>query len=89
MGKVRHFLTDALKTAGGNIGYAIRPTKRGRGLGKALVKMLIEEACRLGVEEILITVHEDNIPSLKVALYTGGELEKTENGRHYIWVQRR
>lgn len=44
MGKVRHFLTDALKTAGGNIGYAIRPSKRGRGLGKAFVRMLVDEA---------------------------------------------
>ena len=89
MGKVRHFLTDALKAAGGNVGYAIRPTKRGLGLGKAFVKMLIGEARGLGIEEMLITVHEDNIPSLKVALSTGGEFEKTENGRHYIWVQRR
>ena len=88
MGKVRHFLTDALRTAGGNVGYAIRPTKRGRGLGKSFVRMLIKEAHRIGVPEILITVHEDNIPSLKVALSTGGEFEKTENGRHYIWVQR-
>lgn len=89
MGKVRHFLTDALRAAGGNIGYAIRPTKRGRGLGTAFVKMLIDEARGMGVEEILITVHEDNAPSLKAAMSAGGVLEKTENGRHYVWVQRR
>ena len=89
MGKVRHILTDALRTAGGNIGYAIRPSKRGKGLGKALVKMLIQEARKLGVDEMLITVHEDNIASLKAALSTGGELERTENGRHYIWVKKK
>ena len=33
-GKVRHYLTDALKENGGNIGYAIRPSARNRGLGK-------------------------------------------------------
>lgn len=88
IGKIRHFLTDALKVAGGNIGYAVRPTKRGRGYGKMLAKMLVDEARKMGVSEILITVHEDNIPSLRAALATGGEFTKTENGRHYIWVQR-
>lgn len=86
MGKVRRFLTDSLRSAGGNIGYAIRPTARGRGLGRELLRLLIGEAHKLGVDEILITVHEDNIPSLKVALANGGRIEKVENGRYYIWI---
>ena len=88
MGKIRHFLTDALKTAGGHIGYAIRPSARGRGLGKAQLKLLISEARKIGIGDILITVREDNTASLKVALANGGVLEKTENERHYIWINR-
>lgn len=36
-GKVRHFLTDALLENGGNLGYTIRPSARGRGLGKEVL----------------------------------------------------
>ena len=87
MGKVRHFLTDALRAAGGNIGYAIRPTARCKGLGKALLGMLIKEARAIGVSEILITVHEDNIASLRVALANGGVVLKRENGRYYVNIE--
>ena len=37
-GKLRHFLTDALRESGGNIGYAIAPAARGRGLGKSFLQ---------------------------------------------------
>ena len=83
-GKVRHFLTDALRNAGGNVGYAIRPSARGRGLGKAFLALLIEEARKIGVDEILITVHDYNMPSIRVAVANGGRVEKIENGRYYI-----
>ena len=36
-GAVRHFLTDALRKAGGNIGYGIAPRHRGKGYGKKLL----------------------------------------------------
>ena len=46
-GKLRHFLTDALRKAGGHIGYGIAPQYRGKGYGKEaflyLVKRIEEE----------------------------------------------
>ncbi|RAZ93969.1 GNAT family N-acetyltransferase, partial [Klebsiella oxytoca] len=33
-GTIRHFLTDALREAGGNIGYGIAPAYRRKGYGK-------------------------------------------------------
>ncbi len=38
IGKIRHYLTDRLLEAGGNIGYSIIPEARGRGLGKSLLQ---------------------------------------------------
>lgn len=87
MGRVRHFLTEALRQSGGHIGYAVHPDWRGRGCGKALLRLLIPECAKLGIERALLTVREDNIPSLATALACGGEVEKTENGRHHIWIQ--
>ena len=37
-GKIRHFLTDKLLADGGNVGYAIIPSARNKGLGKSFLK---------------------------------------------------
>ncbi len=86
IGKIRHFLTEALRREGGTIGYAVRPSERGKGFGKALLAALLEKCRELSIDRALLTVREDNVPSLRTALTGGGVLEKTENGRHYIWV---
>lgn len=86
-GKVRHRLTEKLLVEGGHIGYAVRPSARGRGNGTLLLKYLLDEAWKLGINRVLLTIREGNAPSLGVALANGGVVEKTENGRHYIWIQ--
>ena len=85
-GKVRHFLTDALLENGGNVGCAIRPSERGRGLGTRLLALLIVECKKLGVEKILLTIRNDNIPSIRAALANGGTIEKVTAEKHYIWI---
>ena len=85
-GKIRHYLTDRLLESGGNIGYSIIPEARGRGLGKMLVAGLIEEGRKIGVERLLFTIRNSNIPSIKAALANGGVIEKVTDERHYISV---
>lgn len=85
-GKIRHFLTDALREAGGNIGYAIRPTEQGKGYGTILLQKLREQAEKMGIERALVTVHNDNKASIRVAMKNGGEVEKVTDTRHLIWV---
>lgn len=85
-GKVRHRLTDGLRAEGGHIGYAVRPSARGRGCGRLLLKMLLAEARKLGVRKALVTIRVGNAPSLRVALANGGVVERTENERHYVWI---
>ncbi len=86
MGKLRRFLTDALKIAGGHIGYAIAPQYRGKGYAKLLLKLMLEEARRIGIDQVLLTIHTDNAASLSVAKANGGRVEKEENGRYYVWI---
>ena len=86
MGKLRYFLTDALRQSGGHIGYAIVPEERGKGYGKLLLQGLLQEAAKRGVRRALITVHNDNPASIRVALACGGVVEEVDDVRHRIWI---
>ena len=85
-GKVRHYLTDKLKEDGGHVGYAIRPSQRGKGYGKLLLNLLLAEANNLGIETVLVTIRNENKPSIQVALANGGVITKVDEVRHYIWL---
>ena len=82
-GSVRHFLTEALRKAGGNIGYGIAPAFRGKGYGKELLKLLLEKANESGIDKVLITIHKENVASRAVAEVNGAILEKETEERAY------
>lgn len=85
-GKLRHFLTDALRMSGGHIGYAIAPNARNQGYGKLLLKGMLHEAKLKGIDRVLVTVHNDNPASIRVALGCGGVIERITEERHLIWL---
>jgi len=87
MGKLRTRLTEKLKVDGGHCGYGIALLQRNKGYGKLLLKMMIREATMLGVEKILLTIHNDNEASVKVAVGSGGVIEKVTDNKHYIWIE--
>ena len=86
IGRIRHFLTDRLREEGGQVGYAIRPGERNKGCGSMLLKGLVLEAQRRGMQKVLLTIRNGNEASLKVALKNGGVVEKISNMRHYVWI---
>jgi predicted acetyltransferase len=74
---VRHALTPNLLWAGGQVGYATRLSERGRGYGKLLLKLTLQECLGLGLRDyVLITCSVDNHGSRKVVEANGGELDK-------------
>lgn len=83
IGRIRHRLTDALREAGGVIGYGIDPPHRGRGCGKELLHLLLQEARRMGMTELLLTVRLGNIASRKVAEGCGGVLVRENDIRAF------
>ena len=85
-GSVRHFLTDSLRLAGGNIGYVIAPQYRGKGYGNEILKLLLEEARKFGIDKVLVTIHVDNIASRAVALANGGVITDKTDERMHIWI---
>ena len=74
MGKIRHELTEESRRNGGNIGYAVSRAYRGKGYGSLLLKMLLEEAARIGVKEIVLTIDRNNNASRRVCEKNGGVL---------------
>lgn len=85
-GKLRLFLTDALRREGGHIGYAVAPRYRGNGYGKELLRLLLEEAGKRGIEKALVTIRTDNAASQAVALSNGGVITDRTDERVYIWL---
>ena len=86
-GKVRHRLTERLLKAGGHIGYAIRPSQRGKGYGSLILRLLLEKARELAIGKLMIDCLADNLPSRKVIESNGGVLEKENGSRAYYWVE--
>ncbi len=78
---IRHRLTPALEQEGGNINYTIRPSERGKGYGKQLLALAIQQAASLGLETALVTCEEDNPSAISVIEGNGGELIDTAPSR--------
>ena len=83
IGRLRLRLTDALRHIGGNIGYAIDPNRRRQGCGKALLSLILTEARRRKMDELLVTIYPDNIASRRVAEGCGGICRKVTEERAY------
>lgn len=85
-GSVRHFLTDALREVGGNIGYGIAPKYRGKGYGKELLRLLLEQANQIGIDKALVTINLNNIASKSVALANGEVITGQTDKRMFVWI---
>jgi predicted acetyltransferase len=86
--RLRHRLTEDLLSDGGHIGYYVRPAFRGRGHGHTLLRLTLEEAKRLGIERALLTIADDNAPSIRVAERAGGVMEDERVDNHGIPYRR-
>jgi len=80
MGKLRHYLNDNLRIRGGQIGYTIRPSARGRGYGTLLLRELLKQAEAKAIPEVLITCDVTNTIFRKVFAANGCELFAIKDG---------
>ncbi|MDB5449311.1 MAG: hypothetical protein JWQ52_439 [Phenylobacterium sp.] len=91
---VRHRLNAILEQWGGHIGYAVRPSARGRGHASAMLAGMLDH-CRahLPLEGVTLTVNTNNPASIRVIEKNGGVLRDTvphpwvegDEGRRY-WI---
>lgn len=74
--ELRHSINENLATIGGHIGYSVCPSERRKGYATNMLKLVLEEARRLGLEKVLLTCDADNIASRKTIVKNGGVLER-------------
>lgn len=68
-------LTEFLLNYGGHIGYAVRPSKRNRGLATQILKQGLEISKQFGFRRILCICDDGNHASERVILKNGGVFE--------------
>jgi predicted acetyltransferase len=87
---LRHALNKFLLRIGGNIGYGIRPSARGRGLAAWALASVLPHARALGLDRVLVTCDDSNIASVRTIEKCGGvlaDIEDSELGRtRRYWI---
>jgi len=75
---LRHHINHPiLGSWGGHCGYSVRPSERGKGYAKEMLRLNKRNAKALGIPKLLITCDEKNIASEKTIISNGGVYEKT------------
>lgn len=72
--QLRHHLTEELIKDGGNVGYGICPSERGKGYGGIQLALVLLQAKALQIKKIMITCDKSNIASAKIAIKNGAIL---------------
>lgn len=75
---LRHHINHPiLGTWGGHCGYSVRPSERGNGYAKEMLRLNIQNAKALGIPKLLITCDVKNEASERTILANGGIYEST------------
>ena len=69
---IRLALNENLRKFGGNIGYCIRPTERGKGYNKINLYLGLKICQKYGIKEVLMDADKDNTASWKTMESLGG-----------------
>jgi predicted acetyltransferase len=76
---IRHNLNnDALKKYFGHIGYAVRPSERKKGYATKILKMGLEYAKTVHIENVMLSCYSDNTASIKTIEKCSGKLTETK-----------
>jgi predicted acetyltransferase len=68
----RYELNEALEKRGGHVGYAVRPSARGRGIASSALRLALDELHERGIGEALVTCADWNMISAHIIEGCGG-----------------
>jgi len=89
---LRHRLDRETAELGGHIGFTVRPTLRGQGLAKAMLRCVLRAPKAREIGRLLLTCAPDNAASNRVIQSSGGVLERTifveriARETHLYWI---
>ena len=84
---IRHSLNDHLLKIGGNVGYSVRPTERGKGYGKKMLSLSLPYLKALGNIRALVTCNVTNEASRRIITSNNGVYENTVDGVERYWIE--
>lgn len=84
--RLRTQLSESLRILGGHIGYAVGPAFRGKGYATKMLRLVLQEANAIGIEQALVTANVDNLASRRVIEKNGGVLEDIIENTCRYWV---
>lgn len=76
--ELRHTLSESLAVMGGHIGFSVIPEERRKGYATEMLKLVLAEAKKAGIDKVLLTCDIDNIASCKTVEKCGGKREQEE-----------
>lgn len=84
---LRHHLdNDFLLEYGGHIGYGVRPSERRRGVASAALHAALPRARALGLDQVMLTCDDANLPSRATIETCGGIFERMAGQRRRYWI---
>lgn len=87
--RIRHHLTDGLKSGAGHIGYSIQKEFRGRGYGTKGLALTLEIARTIvPEEEIYLRVLKSNLPSFQVMRRNGAYIAGEDDAHYLMRIQK-
>ena len=75
--QIRHYFNEYLEKYAGHIGYSVAPSERRKGYATWMLKEVLPECKRLGIEKVLISCVKGNEGSKRTILNNGGVYEST------------
>lgn len=83
---IRHELNDGLLKTGGHIGYSVRPSQRLKGYASSMLKLGLDKCREFGINNVLVTCHENNLASKRTIEKNGGVLENSIDHHLRYWI---
>ena len=75
--QIRHSFNDFFEKYGGHIEYSVCPSERRKGYATQMLRLVLPECKKLGLDKVLVCCLQDNEGSRKVILINGGKYEST------------